>query len=80
MHIGHRIKEIFDSQSKTHTVTWFARQLNCDRRNVYHIFARPNIDIQLLKRISILLDHNFFYDLAENLCSEESDAAKEVDV
>ena len=66
MHIGQRIKLIIDRHPKDHTVTWFARQLNCDRRNVYNIFARSTIDTELLRRISIILDHNFFKDLSDD--------------
>lgn len=66
MHIGHRIKQIIDRQPKERTVTWFARQLHCDRRNIYHIFDRSTIDTELLRRISLILDHNFFQDLADD--------------
>ena len=64
MHIGAHIKEVFDNGPKTWTVTWFGRQLNCDRRNIYNIFARQSIDTELLERISIILRHNFFADIA----------------
>lgn len=67
MHIGSLIKEVFDNGPKTWTVTWFARQLNCDRRNIYNIFARHSIDTVLLMRISKILRHNFFADLAVGL-------------
>lgn len=67
MHIGRRIREVFDGKPRSCSVTWFAGQLHCDRRNVYHIFARSTIDTELLHRISIILDHNFFSDLAEEL-------------
>ncbi len=66
MHIGLRIKQILDTRAKSHTVTWFARQLNCNRRNVYHIFERQTIDTDLLRRISLILHHNFFQDLADD--------------
>ena len=64
MHIGHRIREVFDTMPKHCNVTWFAAQLHCDRRNVYRIFERDNIDIQLLARISRILGHDFFADLS----------------
>lgn len=64
LHIGLRIKEVFDRQPKSCTVKWFAGQLHCDRRNVYRIFAKDNIDIQLLARIGAILDHDFFADLS----------------
>lgn len=52
------------------TVTWFAGQLNCDRRNVYDIFKRATIDTQLLIQISLILNHNFYDDIAEAVETE----------
>ena len=73
MHIGHRIREVLDGMPKRYTVTWFAGQLNCERRNAYNIFERRNIDIELLMRISKVLGHDFFADLsAEYKLSESS--------
>lgn len=43
-----------------HTVTWLSRQINCDRRNVYHIFSRNCIDTELLLRLCKVLDTDFF--------------------
>ena len=51
-------------------MTWFAGQLNCDRRNVYDIFKRATIDTQLLIQISLILNHNFYEDLAEAVETE----------
>ena len=70
MKIGQRIKEVFDGKPKHCTVGWFAAQLHCDRRNVYRIFEKENIDIQLLARISTILDHDFFADLSESIKGE----------
>lgn len=67
IHIGHAIKEVFDRQPRSCTVTWFARQINCHRANVYDIFSRQSIDTDLLRRISIVLGHNFFEDLARDI-------------
>lgn len=53
------------------TINWFADQLHCDRRNIYRIFAKDNIDIMLLTRISEALDHDFFADLSYALNSNE---------
>jgi len=49
------------------TVTEFANKINCQRGNIYSIFRRKSIDIKLLKRISIVLNHNFFVDLANDM-------------
>lgn len=69
MHIGKAIREQFDKQPKKHTVTWFAKQLNCHRVNVYDIFSRRTIDIELLWRISTILDYNFFKKLSDDFDS-----------
>lgn len=65
MKIGQKIKEVFEAMPKSCTVSWFAEQLHCDRRNIYRIFAKDNIDILLLAHISQILDHDFFADLSE---------------
>ena len=67
MKIGQRIKAVFDDKPKNFTVNWFAAELNCDRRNIYRIFSKENIDIHLLARISVILDHDFFADLSREL-------------
>lgn len=67
MHIGKDIKDVFDNGPKTWTVTWFAGQLNCDRRNIYNIFERKSIDTELLIRIYQILNHNFFADIAAKI-------------
>lgn len=64
MHIGHLIKEKLKEDG--HSVTWFAEQICCTRTHVYKIFNNPNIDLQLLERISTVLRYNFFNDLARN--------------
>ena len=64
IHIGGLIK--VEMQRQGRSVSWLARQLYCDRRNVYDIFKRQSIDTQQLLRISQLLGHNFFaYYLSE---------------
>lgn len=67
MHIGTLIKEVFDNGPKTWTVPWFAGQLNCDRRNIYNIFDRQSIDTELLMRVSKVIGHNFFADIAKKI-------------
>ena len=62
IHIGHHIKEVFDRQGRR--ATWFASELNCNRANVYNIFNRENIDVEMLIKISLVLQHNFFQDIA----------------
>ena len=56
--IGQLIKQELARQERT--VTWLARQVNCDRRNIYHVFSRAYIDTALLFRISVALHTDFF--------------------
>ena len=58
LHVGVLIKNELERQERT--VSWFARKLSCDRSNVYKLFKRPNIDTELLLRVSVILDYNFF--------------------
>lgn len=44
----------------------FARRINTVRNNVYNIFKRNSINIELLQRISKALNHNFFEDLSKD--------------
>lgn len=71
IHIGSLIKEQFDKRGCT--VAWLARQLNCDRTNIYGIFQRETIDIKRLYEISQVLDYDFFAILQSELHKEASD-------
>ncbi len=71
--IGRLIKEELERQERS--VTWFANKLSCHRTNVYDIFARDNIDITLLIRISHILNRNFLKDISDHL--EEGLQARE---
>ena len=67
--IGELIKEELKRQERS--VSWFARQLCCDRSNVYRIFQKNSIDTNILTRISIILHRNFFKELAEDINQKE---------
>ena len=58
MHIGNAIFEELKRQGKT--TVWLAKELSCDRTNVYRIYEKSSIDISLLMRISLILNYNFF--------------------
>lgn len=45
----------------------FANRIDCERNNVYNIFKRNNMDILLLKRISKVLNRNFFKELSDDM-------------
>ena len=62
INVGEIVKTEFDRQGRK--VQWLATQLNCKRSNVYNIFKRKNIDVVMLIRLSILLNHNFLTQLA----------------
>lgn len=64
IHIGKTIEEELRRQERS--VTWFARKLYCNRQNIYDIFKRESIDTTLLRRISDILDYNFFNDLSKD--------------
>ena len=58
--MGQIVEEVFRRYESEHegcSVTWFAEQLHCDRRNVYDIFKRYTIGdyeeaLTLFKRVS----------------------------
>ena len=77
LHIGQRIKEIFEQQPKNHNIKWFSEQLGNERNNIYNIFNRPSIDTELLVRISRVLNHNFFQDMAEDFEMEQMEKEME---
>lgn len=56
--LGLLIKQELKEQGRT--VAWLAVRLSCNRANVYNIFLRDNIDVQLLLKISKILKRNFF--------------------
>jgi plasmid maintenance system antidote protein VapI len=58
LHIGKLIEEELRNQGRT--PTWIAKQLHCDRSNVYKIFTRKSLDTALLLRISVALERDFF--------------------
>ena len=65
VHIGKIIESVFYEQGRS--PSWFAKQLHCDRSNVYNIFKRESIDTLLLIRISKILGHNFLKYYKEEL-------------
>ena len=65
VHIGKRIEQVMTE--KRYSAVWLVKAINCDRRNVYNIFKRKNLDTALLKRISIALHHDFFKDLSDDI-------------
>jgi len=62
IHIGEAIRAELQRQERG--VSWFARQLPCDRSTVYRLLASEHLDTELLLRICCLLRHDFFADLS----------------
>lgn len=65
MHIGECIKKKLEEEG--HSAAWFAERICCTRPHVYKIFRRSSIDTDLLKRISRVLNHDFFKDISVEL-------------
>ncbi len=62
LHIGRIVEKELRSQRRS--AAWLAEQLSCTRSNIYGIFARENIDVELLIRLSLVLRHNFLQDVS----------------
>lgn len=69
MHIGQRIKDVLEQRRRP--VTWLAKEINCERTNVYNIFARQDINTGLLIKIGNILEHNFFKELSDEFSKAE---------
>ena len=63
IHIGKRIKAKLKEQGRS--TVWLAAQIPCSPNHLYKVYAKPNINTGLLKRISIILGYNFFEDFIE---------------
>ena len=51
------------------TVAWLARSICHERSSVYKIFSRKSVDVYLLLKISVLLNHDFFLDISSAINS-----------
>ena len=63
--IGQCIKDELARQERT--ISWLSTKLNCQRSNIYRMLRKNSIDTQLLQHISLILNHNFFRDLADEI-------------
>jgi len=61
--IGQLIKDEMKAQERT--VTWLARKLGVDRSNVYRLFLKKSIDTDLLARLCVVLNKDFFAILSQ---------------
>lgn len=76
IHMGTIVRGQFSKRGCT--VAWFARQLACDRSNIYDIFRRESIDTKMLWKISCVLEFNFFELLADKFTKEQNKKSKSV--
>lgn len=60
VHIGKIIQEELERQGRS--ASWLAREIYCEKSNVYKLFKRPSIDLLQLIHISKVLQHNFLKD------------------
>ena len=58
IHIGQLIQDQLKKDQRS--VGWLSRQIPCSRNHVYKLFKRPSLDGELLLRISIVMQFNFF--------------------
>ncbi len=65
VHIGTLIGDELRRQHRP--AAWLAQAINCDRTNIYKILRKGSIDTELLCRISLALDHDFFAAF-QNFC------------
>lgn len=75
VHIGQEIKK--KAKELRIGPTELARLINVSKQNVYHIFERKSVDIELLKTISTALNHDFFQLLYIDEHEENKLAAQE---
>lgn len=65
MHIGNKIKLLLKEQDLS--VADFASLIYCNRKNVYKLFEKEDINTGLLRRISQVLQYDFFSEISAEL-------------
>lgn len=65
MHVGKRIKEVMEEQGRS--ASWLASKIPCERTNMYDVFKRKDVSVGLLYKVSVILDHDFFLEISEEL-------------
>lgn len=63
--IGEKIKAVLFAQH--HSAKWLSEQIPCERTNVYDIFKRTDINVNLLKQLCVILNYDFFADLSKEV-------------
>lgn len=70
VHIGEEVKQRLYALRMP--VIEFAQKINKSRTVVYHIFKRKSIDSELLKKISEILEYDFFNSYTQFLPDENN--------
>lgn len=65
IHLGNMIKRELKAQGRS--VSWLARTIHMERSSIYKIFDRNSLDVGLLIRISVVMDHDFFLDVSQKM-------------
>ena len=65
IHLGNMVKRELKAQGRT--VVWLARTINMERSSIYKMFERNTLDVSLLIRISLVMDHDFFQDISDKI-------------
>ena len=60
---GEAIKKVLKDQERSEA--WLARKVHCDPGNFNRILKKRSIDIDLLRRISMVLGYNFIREYAQ---------------
>ena len=63
--IGKLIKEKLDEKGLS--AVWLAERVPCSRANIYKIFNKNSVDTEMLFRISLILEFDFFLYYSQNL-------------
>jgi len=63
IHVGNMIKKERKKQGRS--VKWLAKEIYCEKSNIYKMFNRKSIDLGQLMLISNVLQHNFLRDCFE---------------
>jgi len=50
------------------TPAWLAKKLYCDRSNIYKLLKKQSLDTELLRRISVILQRDFFSVYSDEMC------------
>ena len=58
IHIGHVIREQLKADKRS--VGWLSREIGCSRNHLYKVFRKSSLDGELLLRISLVMNFNFF--------------------